>query len=381
MESSPSDRPLRLLLAIHRLFPHGGLQRDALRTARECARRGHEVTLVAQRAEVDGPAGVTLHVEPVPGRTNHGRAVRFGERLAAMRSTHAPDLVLGFDRLPGLDVHFVGDPCYALRARSRRGPLRHLFPRDRAFTGLERSVFGPAGARRILLLHPGQERPFASVYGTAPERFRVLPPGVGLDRCPGPDAGELRARVRAEVGAGEDEALLLQLGSDFARKGVDRSLRALAALAKGPRPARLMIAGADDPSPVRALAARLGIDDRVHLLGPRDDVAALLQGADLLIHPARSEPGGAVLLEALVAGRPAIATGCCGYAAHILSADAGAVLPEPFEQADLNATLSGLLSGELAGPGARALAYAEAHPELHGMHGAIADHLEELARA
>ena len=88
-----------------------------------------------------------------------------------------------------------------------------------------------------------------------------------------------------------------------------------------------------------------------------------------------------MLLEALVAGRPAIATGCCGYAAHIRSADAGAVLPEPFEQADLNAALSGLLSGELAGPGARALAYAEAHPELHGMHGAIADHLEELASA
>ena len=58
-----------------------------------------------------------------------------------------------------------------------------------------------------------------------------------------------------------------------------------------------------------------------------------------------------------VGGGAIIATGCCGYAAHIRSADAGAVLPEPFEQADLNAALSGLLSGELAGPGARALAY------------------------
>lgn len=381
MEPSPPHRPLRLLLAIHRLFPHGGLQRDALRTASECARRGHEVTLVAQRAEVDGPAEVTLRLEPVPGRTNHARAARFGERLSALQDALAPDLVLGFDRLPGLDVHFVGDPCYALRARTRRGPLRHLLPRDRTFTALERSVFGPTGARRILLLHPGQGRPFECVYGTATERFRVLPPGVGVDRRPGSDAEELRVRVRAEVGAHEGEPLLLQLGSDFARKGVDRSVRALAAQASGTRSARLMIAGADDPEPVRSLAERLGVSDRVHVLGPRDDVPALLQGADLLIHPARSEPGGAVLLEALVAGRPVLATGGCGYAAHVRTADAGAVLPEPFAQSALDAALSTLLSRDLAGLGARALAYAQAHPELHDMHGAIADHLEELAGA
>ncbi|MEE2940979.1 MAG: glycosyltransferase family 4 protein [Planctomycetota bacterium] len=379
MEPSPPHRPLRLLLAIHRLFPHGGLQRDALRTASECARRGHEVTLVAQSAEMDGPAGVTLHLEPVPGQSNHARAARFGARLAALRDALEPDLVVGFDRLPGLDVHFVGDPCYALRARSRRGPLRHLLPRDRAFTALERSVFGPTGARRILLLHPGQGRPFEGVYGTAPERFRVLPPGVGLDRCPGPDAGALRARVRAEVGARDGEALLLQLGSDFARKGVDRAVRALAAQANGTRAARLMIAGADDPTPIESLATRLGVGDRVRVLGPRDDVPALLQGADLLVHPARSEPGGAVLLEALVAGRPAIATSCCGYATHVQAADAGVVLPEPFAQAALDAALSRLLSEDLAGLGARALTYASAHPELHDMHGVIVDHLEELA--
>ena len=142
-----------------------------------------------------------------------------------------------------------------------------------------------------------------------------------------------------------------------------------------------MGAGADDPEPVRSLAERLGVSDRVHVLGPRDDVPALLQGADLLIHPARSEPGGAVLLEALVAGRPVLATGGCGYAAHVRTADAGAVLPEPFAQSALDAALSTLLSRDLAGLGARALAYAQAHPELHDMHGAIVDHLEELAGA
>lgn len=381
MEPSPSQGPLRLVLAIHRLFPHGGLQRDALQTARECASRGHAVTLLTQRSEVDVPDGVELRVEPVPGQSNHGRAARFGERLAALRRELSPDVVLGFDRLPGLDAHFVGDPCYALRARAKRGVLRHLLPRDRAFTALERSVFGPAGARRILLLHDGQEQPFTRVYGTEASRFRVLPPGVAPDRRPGPDADELRRRVRAEVGAHDGEALLLQLGSDFGRKGADRSVRALAAQRAGSRPARLLVAGADDAAPILALAERLGVRDRVHALGARDDVPALLQAADLLVHPARSEPGGAVLLEALVAGRPVICSACCGYATHVADSGAGTVLDEPFEQSQLDAAVAALLAEDLEALRARALAHAAAHPELHGMHRAIADHLEELASA
>jgi UDP-glucose:(heptosyl)LPS alpha-1,3-glucosyltransferase len=66
-------------------------------------------------------------------------------------------------------------------------------------------------------------------------------------------------------------------------------------------------------------------------------------GADLLIHPAYSELAGMVLLEAMIAGLPVLATDVCGYAFHIERAQAGRVLDSPFEQAGLNRLLAWML--------------------------------------
>lgn len=364
-------------MALHRLFPHGGLQRDAVATARACQARGHEVTLVTQRLDGPAPEDLDLRLEPVPGRTNHGRATRFGARLAELRADHRPDVVLGFDKVPGLDAYFVGDPCYAARARAKRGSLSQWLPRDRAFAALERAVFRPGGARRLLLLHGAQGAPFQAEYGTEEERFRVLPPGVALDRRPGPWSGAARARVRAELGLDDGTCLMMHIGSDHRRKGLDRAILGLASLED--RSVHLAVAGADDPAPFRTLTRERGVAPRVHFLGPRDDVPALLQAADLLVHPARSEPGGAVLLEALVAGRPVLASAACGYSEYVRRSGAGDVTPEPFDQSNFEASLAGLVEGDLARLGNKARLYAEATPELHGMHDAIVDALEELS--
>ena len=58
-------------------------------------------------------------------------------------------------------------------------------------------------------------------------------------------------------------------------------------------------------------------NSQVTFLGARDDVPQLLWGADLLLHPAYSEAAGLVLLEAMVAGVPVIASAVCGHAHYI----------------------------------------------------------------
>ncbi|WP_122659690.1 glycosyltransferase, partial [Pseudomonas viridiflava] len=57
---------------------------------------------------------------------------------------------------------------------------------------------------------------------------------------------------------------------------------------------------------------------------------------------------GTVLLEALVAGLPVLASAVCGYAHYIAEADCGLVLDEPFEQAQLNRYLADLLKDDTA---------------------------------
>ena len=141
----------------------------------------------------------------------------------------------------------------------------------------------------------------------------------------------------------------MQIGSGFKTKGVDRSLKALAALpAELKKRTRLFVIGQDDPKVFQLQSATLGLGEHVQFLKGRSDIPRFLLGADLLIHPAYNENTGTVLLEALVAGLPVLVSAVCGYAHYIADADAGRVLDEPFEQSQLNDYLTHMLSDDAA---------------------------------
>lgn len=189
-----------------------------------------------------------------------------------------------------------------------------------------------------------QQPLFIKHYGTPVERFHLLPPGISQDRRAPANAAEIRVEFRKEFNLGDDDLLLVQIGSGFKTKGVDRSLKALAALPSALRKrTRLMVIGQDDPKVFQLQSATLGLGDQVQFLKGRSDIPRFLLGADVLIHPAYNENTGTVLLEALVAGLPVLVSKVCGYAHYIAEADSGLVLDEPFEQEQLNRYLQRML--------------------------------------
>ena len=77
--------------------------------------------------------------------------------------------------------------------------------------------------------------------------------------------------------------------------------------------------------------------------GARKDVPELLLAADLMVHPAREEATGTVLVEALAMGLPVACSGACGFASFVRESG-NIVLPEPFSPQDLSAALITLLA-------------------------------------
>lgn len=367
---------MKIAFALFRYFPYGGLQRDFYRCAEIALARGHEVTVLLARREAPLPAGCEVVELPVGARSNHGAMAAFAERVAAWRRAHPAVRLIGFNRIPGLDIYFAADTCFAAQL-AERGPLAALLPRYRTFLRLERALMADPRAL-LLFLNALQRDQYLAHYGLAPDRYRVLPPGVRQDRRPGPDSAALRAAVRAEFDVTADRRLVLFLGSGFRVKGLERALRALAALpAELARRIVFVVAGADDPAPFRALAAR--VQSRVVFAGARDDVPALLQGADLLLHPAHRESAGMVLAEAIVAGLPVLTTDTCGYAGLVREADAGIVVPSPFDQAALDTALRTMLESGRERWRTAALAHAGTH-DLFGMHERVVDAIEEYGR-
>ncbi|ENO89921.1 glycosyltransferase family 4 protein [Thauera linaloolentis] len=336
---------MQLAFCLYKFFPFGGMQRDFLRIAQACQARGHAIRVYV--LEWQGEAAPGFEVVHVPARAlfNHHRYRKYTDWVQADLARRPADRVVGFNKMPGLDVYYAADPCFEDKAQTLRNPLYRLGGRYRHFAAYERAVFGPDSRTEILMISSVQQPLFVKHYGTPASRFHLLPPGIAPDRRAPPNAAGIRADFLREFGLGEEDLLLVQIGSGFKTKGVDRSLKALAALPDALKHrTRLMVIGQDDPKPFKLQAAALGLGERVEFLKGRSDVPRFLLGADLLIHPAYNENTGTVLLEAVVAGLPVLATAVCGYAHYIDDADAGRVVPEPFAQDGLDRTLADMLA-------------------------------------
>ena len=132
--------------------------------------------------------------------------------------------------------------------------------------------------------------------------IRVIYNGVDAPRATAADA----AAVRAGLGIGADAPLVLFVGRLVEQKDVATLIRAMQRLA--PPAPHLAIAG-DGPlrSGLEALAAAVP-SVPVHFLGQRDDTAALMAAADMVVLPSLAEGLSNVVLESMMTGRPVIAS-------------------------------------------------------------------------
>lgn len=338
---------MRLAMCIFRYFPYGGLQKDFIRVACECARRGHSVDIFCGKGSECPDVqteGICWHTIPLSGVTNHARAKSFEKRFARIARSRKFDCVLGFNRMAGLDFYFAGDVCLAERIHTRIAWLfRDLISRYRIFLRMERSVFSRESKTRILSLTEAQKKEYCKWYGTQEERFSRLP--VGFDsRCGNiGNAEEVRRRVRENLGIGDAFAVAL-IGSDFKRKGADRVILAIAALPETlRRQIKFFLIGDSDPDSAFSVAREVGIRNSVDYLGGREDVPDLMCAMDLLAHPAREEAGGSVLIEAAISRLPVICTDICGFSPHIKKWEFGRCAESPFVQEKFNAEFAELV--------------------------------------
>lgn len=347
-----SVRKRRVALVIFRLAPAGGLEQHCLRLGALLRDRGCEVTVITTRAST-APVSLPVELLPVRGRTNHGRLAAFAED-AARAAAGRFDVTVAFHAIPGFDVIFCADP-------SRAGPPwpRRWLPRYATYARLERAAFGPGRLGRALLLASAQLEGFVANAGAPRERLTLLAPTVDRGRVAAGAAPD-RAGARAELGLPPKATVWLWIGLQPNTKGLDRALQALAAFPD----ARLLVCGFDPASraaaEARRLAERLGVWPRVVLLGFLDSagLARAMAAADILVHPARADVTGGVILEAMANGVPVITTAVCGFGEHVVAADAGVVLAEPFRVEALTAALRAATPDVLARWSAAARRYA-----------------------
>jgi glycosyltransferase involved in cell wall biosynthesis len=203
------------------------------------------------------------------------------------------------------------------------GPGLRLRPHQRALVRLvARSV------ARVVAVSSTQV-PILRSLGFSDDRIRVIPNGVALNGT--------HASSRAELGLANGEFVALLAAALRPEKQVPVFVQAVARAAADEPRIRGLVAGAGVELPaVEQEVARA--NGSVRLLGPRADVPALLQAADVVCLSSAVEAAPLVLVEAMAAGRPVVATRVGGVA-ELVGEDALLVPP-----GDVDAFSSALVS-------------------------------------
>jgi glycosyltransferase involved in cell wall biosynthesis len=144
-------------------------------------------------------------------------------------------------------------------------------------------------------------------------------------------------RIRHELGIAADDFLVGNVGRLALQKGQRHLIAAMPLLLERVPRAHAVIAGSGDLEEyLRDLADDVGVAERVHVLGPRKDVPALMHAIDVFAMPSIWEGFGLVLLEAMAAARPIVASRVATIPEVVIDGETGLLVPpgDPLALAD-----------------------------------------------
>ncbi len=200
----------------------------------------------------------------------------------------------------------------ALRVAARRSLPGADVPRRRAFTALR--VLADASAHAVIANSVAVHDAWCARAPRLRERLHVVPNGIEL---PADGPGAQRA-------AGAPVSIVC-VANLIHYKGHDVLVEAAARIG-GDRPWRLSLVGeGPQRSSIERAVERLGLGDRVRLLGLRADVDAILRDADIAVLASRTEGLPNAVMEAMARGLPVVATDVGGVA-ELLGSGAGTIV-------------------------------------------------------
>jgi glycosyltransferase involved in cell wall biosynthesis len=222
-----------------------------------------------------------------------------------------------------LHTHLVhGDVYGALAAAATRTPYLSTRHND------DRYLLGPfryvdrafaRGARRLIAISDAV-RAFLEAAGHDPAKLTTI--HYGLDELPGLPSQP----TPAETGIPPDVPLAVAVGRLIEQKDHATLLRAFALVRDRHSGARLAILGSGPlEDETRRLVGELGLEDAVVLPG-RTEIREWLERADVFVHTSRWEGFGIVLLEAMLAGLPVVATRVSAVPEIVVDGETGALV-------------------------------------------------------
>jgi len=308
----------------------GGVEQVTLDTALAVVRAGRRSLVASWGGRLEGAlthGGAELIQLPVHRRDPFTLAAN-AERLSGLIASRGVRLVHVRSRAPAFSAIWAARRAKVPVIATYHGIYQARSPWKRWYNGVmtrgDATIANSCFTRDHIL----------SQHRLAPERISVVPEGIDTDRFdPARVSGARVAAVRQAWGLdpADPRPVLLLAARLTGWKGQGVAIEALAGCG-GPDGPLLVLAGRaekpDEAAALRAAAARAGVQGRVRLVGPVDDMPAAYALADLVIVPSTlPESFGRAVAEAGAMQRPVLATPLGGPAETILPGETGWFAP------------------------------------------------------
>jgi glycosyltransferase involved in cell wall biosynthesis len=191
----------------------------------------------------------------------------------------------------------------------------------------------------VITVSEALRQTYLDAGGLRPGKVQVVHNGIELARFRR-DRAETRARLEREFDIPSGAPILVTVSVLRPAKGIEVLLDTVRRV---PDACFLIVGGGPKEEEFRELAAKSGVGERVRWAGFRTDVDALLAGCDVFVHPSLADAFPTVLLEAMAAGLPVVASRVGGIPEIVLPGVTGELVP-PGNADALASALNALLA-------------------------------------
>lgn len=300
---------MKILHVVRRYGPVGGMERYVWELTRKLRDLGHEVEVLCEVCLAEKPQGVKVfELGEIAPRPRWLSLLRFGKNVAHWlnQNPHADFLIHSHERLSSHHITtFHGPPFATVRDRPwwRKVSIRvamQLFLERRELS-MARSIVPNS---QVISKHLSHYYPEYADKLTEP----VVP-------------GVVSGAVRKFHVVPEQGGIIGFVGKEWQRKGLPLAIKIVAQLRLARPELEFWVVGPKPEEIEHLFSAWRG---GYRLLGWRAD--AYYEQFDVLLHPARAEPYGMVISEAMAACLPVVVSDVCGAAVNVTD-ESGAVLP------------------------------------------------------
>lgn len=311
---------MRLAIVIERYDPAaGGNERSTRQIAAELARRGHAVTILANRVRGEMDEGVQYEVSG--GMSTRGALGLWRFRRWAMRRLEQGAFDASISMTSAVPADLVQLRSGTVRETLRRNVALRKSPVRKALKELAIAVnpkhLAQLAAEPLTINHHRVHKLVAisryvadqliGHYAVATKRIALVPNAVTIDVPSAEERLVLRERTRRALQLEEHDTVYLFAAVNPRLKGLAELIEAFAQLRADKVRAKLIVAGSMDRGWIERVEQR-GLAGQVRWIGPTKQMDRLYLAADVTVLPTWYDPNSRVVLESLRLGTPAIST-------------------------------------------------------------------------